>query len=138
MMRFVRFGLIGALGFLVDVAILYPVAWLGAGWMLGRLCSWLGAASFTWIANRRFTFAMATPPSVREWASFLLANSFGGMVNYGTYVALIEGVSGVAAHPFLGVAAGSVAGLAVNFGLSARMVFVARNNHCAAPRKTDR
>jgi putative flippase GtrA len=126
MTRFVRFAATGALGFLVDVAILYPVAWLGAGWVLGRLCSWLGAASFTWIANRRFTFAMATPPTVREWLGFLAANSVGGAVNYATYVAAIVALPVVAAHPVMGVALGSIAGLVVNFTLSARIVFADR------------
>ena len=37
MTRLVRFALVGCLGFVVDVAILYPVAWLGAGWVLGLL-----------------------------------------------------------------------------------------------------
>jgi putative flippase GtrA len=125
MTRFLRFALVGALGFGVDVAILYPVAWLGAGWLLGRLCSWLGAASFTWIANRRFTFAMATAPSVREWAAFLAANSLGGAVNWAAYAGAITAVPWVAAHPFVGVAIGSLAGLAVNFALSSRVVFAA-------------
>lgn len=123
MRRFVRFGLVGALGFVVDVAILYPVARLGAGWVIGRLCSWLGAATFTWAVNRRFTFAVARAPSVREWAAFLAANSTGGLVNYGVYVALIETLPHIAAHPFLAVGAGSVAGLVVNFAMSARFVF---------------
>ena len=38
----------GALGFLVDVAVLYAALALGAGWILGRLLSFLAAASFTW------------------------------------------------------------------------------------------
>jgi len=126
MMRFARFGLVGGLGFLVDVAILYPVARLGAGWILGRMCSWLGAATFTWAANRRFTFAVGQRPSVREWLAYLLANSIGGLVNGGVYVALLFAWPLVAALPVLGVAAGSVAGLLVNFTLSAKVVFGGR------------
>jgi putative flippase GtrA len=123
MTRFFRFAIVGALGFGVDVAILYAVVRLGAGWVPGRLWSWLGAASVTWIANRRFTFAMATPPTVREWVTFLAANSLGGVVNYATYVVALIALPLVAAHPFLGVGAGSVAGLIVNFGLSSKIVF---------------
>lgn len=123
MMRLVRFALVGCLGFVVDVAILYPVAWLGAGWVIGRLCSWLGAATCTWAVNRRFTFAVALAPSWREWGAYLIANSAGGVVNYATYVALIEAVPAIAAHPYLAVGAGSVAGLLVNFTMSRRFVF---------------
>ena len=126
-MRFARFALVGALGFVVDVGILYSLAALGTGWIAGRLGSWLGAASFTWAVNRRFTFAVAVPPSVREWLAFLAANARGGVVNLGAYYAVITRVAAGAAHPVLGVAAGSIAGLLVNFTLSARVVFQGRS-----------
>jgi putative flippase GtrA len=47
----------------------------------------------------------------------------GGLVNYTTYAILVTWVSAASAHPVLGVAAGSIAGLAVNFALSQRVVF---------------
>jgi putative flippase GtrA len=47
----------------------------------------------------------------------------GGLVNYATYAILVTWVPMAAAHPVLGVAAGSIAGLTVNFLLSRRVVF---------------
>lgn len=122
-MRLVRFGVVGALGFVVDVAVLYGLARLGVGWLIGRAASWLAAATFTWAVNRSFTFAVAVPPTIREWATFLAANSLGGLVNYAIYAGLLVGVPGVAEHPVVGVAIGSVAGMLVNFAMSSRFVF---------------
>lgn len=123
MTPFLRFALVGAAGFVVDAATLYTVAALGTGWLGGRVLSYLAAATFTWGANRRFTFAVARPPSLGEWARFLVANAGGGLVNLGTYSGLLLGVPVVTHAPVLGVAAGSLAGLVINYMLSRRFVF---------------
>jgi putative flippase GtrA len=54
---------------------------------------------------------------------FLLVNLLGFVCNYGTYAALVAGVPLVAAQPVIGVAAGSLAGMAANFLMSRRFVF---------------
>jgi putative flippase GtrA len=117
----VRFTQVGILGFLVDSTVLYALAWIGLGWFVGRVGSYLAAASFTWIANRRYTFESPRSPSVAEWGQFIAANSIGGIVNYIVYAVLFATVNVVAHHPVLGVASGSIAGLLINFFLSARL-----------------
>lgn len=121
--RFVRFALVGAAGFLVDVAALYGAFAMGLGLYSGRVVSYLSAATFTWAVNRRFTFAARTPPSFTEWLRFVLANTSGGMVNYLTYAALVTWGSGPLSHPAPAVACGSIAGLVVNYIASSRLVF---------------
>ena len=121
--RFLRFALVGAAGFFVDVAALYASFALGAGVYTGRVISYLCAATFTWGVNRRFTFASKARPSFGEWLRFLLANASGGLVNYGTYAALVSWGSGLLGHPALAVACGSIAGLVVNYLASSRFVF---------------
>lgn len=123
MLQFLRFMLVGGIGFLVDASVLYGLAWLGVGWIVGRIGSYFAAATVTWFLNRSFTFSSSQSASVAEWARFLTANSVGGLVNYGAYVALISQWPLVASHPVLGVGAGSVAGLVVNFTLSRHIVF---------------
>jgi len=121
--RFVRFALVGAAGFLVDVAALYGAFAIGLGLYSGRVVSYLSAATFTWAANRRFTFAAKSPPTITEWLRFVFANTSGGLVNYLTYAALVTWGSGLLSHPALAVACGSIAGLVVNYIASARLVF---------------
>lgn len=123
--QFGSFGIIGVGGFLVDSAALYAAMHsLGLGLYSGRLFSWLVAATFTWYFNRRFTFASDPGTSAHvQWFRFLSANALGGALNYATYAALVATVDLVREWPLLGVAAGSIAGLSVNFFLSRRYVF---------------
>jgi putative flippase GtrA len=122
--QFLRFAAVGVAGFVVDAAALYAALALGAGLYSGRIVSYLAAATATWALNRHYTFREGrTDRPALEWIRFLAANSVGGAVNYGTYAAMVTLLPFVAAHPWLGVAAGSFAGLVVNFTLSRRLVF---------------
>ena len=122
--EFLRFGVVGTIGFVVDTAVLYGALALGAGLYLGRAISYAAAATTTWALNRAWTFrGRGGGPAHRQWALFVLVNLGGFVLNYGTYAALVTFVPLVAAHPILGVAAGSIAGMFANFILSRQLVF---------------
>jgi putative flippase GtrA len=122
--EFLTFAAIGAAAFGVDALLLYGLIEVGAGFYLGRLGSWTGAASFTWFFNRRLTFrGAAAEAPLRQWLKFLSANALGGAVNYGVYALAIAGSAVARDFPVLAVAAGSAAGLVLNFRLSRRFVF---------------
>lgn len=122
--QFLRFGVVGTLGFLVDAGVLTLMLALGAGPHGGRIVSYLAAASATYALNRAWTFReSARVPVARQWGRFVLLNLVGFAANFGTYAALLATVPLVAAHPVLGVAAGSLAGMFLNFALSRRYVF---------------
>ncbi|GGC44930.1 hypothetical protein GCM10011504_24160 [Siccirubricoccus deserti] len=122
--EFCRFGAVGVVGFMVDAAVLTAGLALGLGPWLGRILSYVTAASTTFALNRAWTYRAAPRDAVaRRWAMFLVVNLVGFLCNYGTYAALMTTVPLVAANPVLGVAAGSLAGLAGNFLLSRRYVF---------------
>ncbi|MEI6556814.1 MAG: GtrA family protein [Rhodospirillaceae bacterium] len=125
LVQFGKFGLVGIAGLGVDVAVL-ALMMTGAGFgpYSGRGVSFLVSATATWALNRSFTFRGNHEGGVlRQWAKFIAANSLGGAINYLTYAALIAGTATVAAHPFLGVAAGSIAGMFFNFAASKKLVF---------------
>jgi putative flippase GtrA len=123
--EFLRFGVVGTAGFIVDAAVLYGALAFGAGLYAGRVASYIAAATTTWALNRIWTFRSDDQQGAlgRQWALFLLVNLVGFTVNYGTYALLVGQVPVVAAHPILGVAAGSLAGMGGNFVLSRRYVF---------------
>ena len=122
--EFLRFGVVGTIGFLVDSGVLYGMIWLGAGLYLGRAISYVAAATATWALNRVWTFrGRGGGPVHRQWALFVAVNLVGFALNYGTYAVLVATVPVVATHPVLGVAAGSIAGMFTNFALSRRVVF---------------
>lgn len=122
--RFLRFAAVGGAGFLVDAGTLYVAIAAGAGPYLGRVLSYLAAATATWAMNRRFTFGThRTPHPWKEWVRFLAANAVGGALNWSVYAALVASSTLVHANPVIGVAVGSIAGLIVNYALSHRLVF---------------
>ena len=123
--QFLSFAVVGIVGFVVDASVLYlALHTLTAGLYGGRVLSYFAAATTTWALNRRYTFrAQKTQNRISEWGRFLAANAVGGVVNYTTYAILVTWAATAAAHPVLGVAAGSIAGLAVNFLLSRHIVF---------------
>ena len=119
--EFIRFLVAGAIGFLVDTGILYIALELGSGYFFGRALSFLAAVWMTWQINRRFTFPTGRQRSTwHEWWQYLLAMSVGGAVNYAAYGTCIVSLPQSAALPVIAVAAGSIAGMAINF-LSAKL-----------------
>ena len=131
-LQIVRFGAIGTIAFFVDTVALYAMLAIGSGFYVGRAISYLVAVTFTWYGNRHITFAASrahgTAAAAREWLTFVAANSVGGIVNYTTYALLVANVGLVRGYPVLGVAAGSLAGMTVNYTLSKFVVFRARRD----------
>jgi putative flippase GtrA len=124
--QFIRFGIVGCIGYGVDVCVLYFVLYgLDFGHYGGRVISYLAAATTTWYLNRHFTFKHSRSENrSREWARFVALNTIGGTINYIVYSAYIGLYSTSMSAPAIGVAAGSLAGLIVNFLVSKRFAFI--------------
>ncbi len=123
--RFIKFGVVGCGGFIVDSSfILAATMILGLGPYGGRFFSFLIAATFTWYANRRFTYPDRRSSSLfREWIRFLTANTAGAALNFLTYMFGVYLFGSTSTILVLAVAAGSIAGMLLNFALSHRFVF---------------
>ena len=126
--QFVSFAFVGVIGFVVDAITLYlAMTFLDAGLYWGRVISYLVAATSTWALNRRYTFSKQRSANLAgEWGRFLAANMLGGLVNYTTYAWLVTSYALASDFPTIGVAAGSLAGLVVNFVSSRSFVFTGR------------
>jgi putative flippase GtrA len=123
--QFLRFSLVGSAGYLVDVSVLYFVHRLGLDLYSARLVSFVTAATATWLGNRFFTFSSdrrSRAGIAGEWASYLAAMVLGGLVNYGIYALLITYSPLFYAQPWLAVAAGTGAGLLINFTTARRIL----------------
>ncbi|MDR5780160.1 GtrA family protein [Caballeronia sp. LZ065] len=122
--QFLRFGVVGVIGFLVDSGVLYVMLWLSMGFMSGRIVSFLCAATTTWYINRRITFSPGTHRSVlREWVSYLVAMSGGGLVNLVCYRVVMSAFHYSHLLPLIAVGVGSIAGLLVNYTVAKFWVF---------------
>ena len=123
LMEFLKFGVVGTTGFVVDVSTVYATRAILGLYGAGILAYLFGATS-NWALNRAWTFrGKGGQAAHRQWAMFLLASLAGFVLNRGTYALLITYVALCAAEPIWAVAAGSIAGLGVNFFLSRRLVF---------------
>lgn len=127
--QLLRFAVIGVVGLLVDVAVLYGALALGCGPHLGRALSFLAAVLVTWRLNRRYTFAPGThsrptPASLwTEWWRYLGAMTGGALLNLATYTLVLALLAPAPWLPALGVGLGSLAGMALNFVTAKFIVF---------------
>jgi putative flippase GtrA len=119
------FAFVGGLGFIIDAVVLYGAMALGTGFYSGRLLSFVAAASVTWILNRSITFThlASRGHTFSEWLKYMIAMCVGGAVNYGTAAWTYHEIQLVMQFPVLAVAAGSIAGLSINYIL-AKLVIV--------------
>jgi putative flippase GtrA len=110
------FAVIGVIGFGVDTAALYGAIAAGCGLYAGRVISFLCAVTATWALNRRYTFTDAAKTHwLNQWVRYTSSQTTGAVVNLGTYGILIHSYASVSGHPVLGVGAGSLCGLLVNY-----------------------
>jgi len=122
--QFVRFAVAGVAGLAADVVVLYAMLALGLGMFGGRTISFLSAVWVTFMLNRRFTFGRRSDQSVwGEWWRYLGAMIAGGAVNYAAYSAVVVLFPKLPFLPLLAVAAGSLAGMSVNFVSAKFLVF---------------
>ena len=125
---FIRFGVIGGLGYLVNAAVLaFNTYVLHLDFAPAIGLAIFVSMCFTWIGNRYFTFrarrARGLSPMLQEWLKFMGANILGAVVNYCTALALVHFAAGIFANKFVAQACGVLAGLVFNFTLSSKMVF---------------
>jgi putative flippase GtrA len=124
--RFIRFAVVGATGFLVDAALLSVLIGHGFGIYAARLASFPAAVTWTWLLNRLWGFRDdRTHRPTREWARYFAVQSFGALVNFLVYSALLASIFDERAEMALyALAIGSAVGMIVNYVGAAALVFV--------------
>jgi putative flippase GtrA len=121
--QFARFGVVGVSGLIIDTTTVYglrhALGLYGAG-----LVAYATSATWNWVLNRLWTFrGRGSGPAHRQWGMFMITNLAGFVLNRGTYAILVTFVAAAARQPVIATAAGSMAGMFVNFNLSRRLVF---------------
>ena len=118
----VPFAFVGAIGFAVDAVALVALMATGLPPLIARPPAFLVAVTVTFLLNRAFTFSDRRTGSVRtEAAGYVLVQVLGALVNYGVFAAALALVPVM--HPLLALAAGSVVGMAFNFGTLRLLVY---------------
>jgi putative flippase GtrA len=117
MFRFMRFGLVGALGFVVDAGVMQLlVTFAGAGAIEARAVSIPTAVLATWALNRSFTFGKAADrAALPSLARYVAVSAAGATVNFIVYSALVLASSTLAARPMIPLAIASIVALVFNY-----------------------
>lgn len=125
MRQFMKFGLVGLGGFVVDTAFLYiGIHALDLGRVAAGFFAFPFAVTFTWIGNRLFTFGhMEHEPMAKQWAKFASVCAVGIIFNRGTYTAMVSTLPFVYDYPVIGLLGGTAAGMFFNFFASKKLVF---------------
>ena len=128
MNQFIRFGIVGAGGFIVDSAVLFIAHKLiGLDPYTARAISIFTAMNFTWFGNRVLTFrshaAAAGRAMLNEWMRFIGSNALGALANYSVYAALVRFAPWPFCDLYVALVAGVATGLVFNFLMSKHFVF---------------
>lgn len=125
--EFIKFGLVGIAGFVVDAGFLYILK-SPLDPYLARLFSFFCAVCATWILNRTFTFNIAARPKsiLKEFISYVMSMLVGGGVNLAVYSLVVVMLGKSAGYLLIALALGSIAGMVFNFAISKLLIFKAR------------
>jgi putative flippase GtrA len=123
--RFLRYSVVGGVGFAVDAGILaFLVHVLAVGPFVARAPSFIAAVTVTWALNRRYVFeGLGRYSAGAEYRRYFAVQVLGGLTNLGVYAVAIARLPWCAAFPVSALALGSIVGLAVNYTLSRIQVF---------------
>ncbi|MFP1981136.1 GtrA family protein [Lonsdalea quercina] len=120
------FGIVGALGFLIDSGVLYLLK-SSIGLYASRVISFICAVIFTWLLNRSFTFKEKKRERklFAEFINYSALMLIGGCFNIGVYYLMIHQSSFIQEIPIIGIAIGSIVGMFVNF-VTSRIMFYSK------------
>jgi putative flippase GtrA len=127
--QFAIFCVVGTCGFVIDASILMLLVQV-CHWSApsARILSFIVAMTFTWALNRMVTFQTKHPASAWEWTRYAALMCVGAVINYSVFVGFYTFAVDLRPHPWIAVAAGSVAAMLVNY-LSMRALFTSPPAH---------
>lgn len=122
--EFVHFGVVGASGFLVDLAFYYFFQFLGASHTTARGFSFWPAVSWNWALNRKTTFGeRERRPKAKQWFEFVGSSLIGFTFNWGIYVTLTNSFSFFDQYRLLALIIGVASASLFNFAASTLFVY---------------
>ena len=125
--RLFAFGIVGAVGFLVDGGLLTLLSQTyGVNVYASRLFSFLVATIVTWLLNRSMVFngAIAYTGNKRhEYGRYFLVQIGGAVVNLGIFSMLITVFPALHSIPIVPLAVGAIFGLIFNYSGARYWVF---------------
>lgn len=123
--EFLRFCLVGGVGFVVDAGLLEFLVSLGLSAWAARILSIALALQVTYLMHGAFTFRDHGGYSRARWLAFLSCNALGAAINYLLFLAVL--MLAPFGEPFLDRQSALITGTAValfcNYWMNRRFVF---------------
>ena len=88
-MAFLRFLIVGAIGFVVDAGLVFLLTGAGFSAFLARVPALAAAILTTWLLNRTVTFRVAAPRSRAELTRYAMVALSSAALNYALYAGLV-------------------------------------------------
>lgn len=125
MIRFVRFCVVGAVGFIVDGGILALLTHeLGIGPIRSRVVSFSVAVIITWAMNRRWAFRDRVQANMpRELFNYVAMQVLGLIINFSAYTGLVLYATAPFNYPLIALCIASAIALSFNFAALLKFVF---------------
>lgn len=121
--KFIKFCIVGTIGFLTEALIIHLVKVLYPDFLLYvRFISFPAALAVTWLLNRVFVFESGNS-KIKEVSKYALVQTFGAVLNIMVYTLLLLLSDFFVGYPVLALAAGSAVALFSNYYLSKYWVF---------------
>lgn len=122
MVRLLRFGMVGGIGFVVDATVLAIVHHgLGVNPFSARVFSIVLAAFTTWRLNRSVTFEPSDHGQVREGFRYYSVVVLSAGINYGIYSATLLAINGF--PPVLAAVAATLCAMTISYVGYSKFVF---------------
>lgn len=115
--QILRFGAVGAVGFVIDGGLLWFFLSFDISAYLARALSFPAAVVVTWMLNRNWTFAATNHASRKgQFRRYLGVQIAGNLTNYAIYSLIISLFGSESSTVFVAFAVGSFLGSCLNFG----------------------
>jgi putative flippase GtrA len=122
MSRFLRFAIVGGIGFAVDASLLALLLWITPlGPYFGRLISVACGLTVTWLCNRTLTFGPSGRSKLHEGARYGGVGIASSILNYVVYSGVLLAVPST--PPVAAVVVGSAAAMVFSYLGYSRLVF---------------
>jgi putative flippase GtrA len=122
--QFGRFLLVGAVGFAIDGGLLDLLVCKGLDPYVARAISFPPAVTVTWYLNRIWAFGVRDSGARRQYLRYIAVQIVGAVSNYAVYGVVLLGIPHTPTGVLGAFAAGSAAGLVVNFVGARTLVFI--------------
>lgn len=126
--QWLRFGIVGAIGFVIDTGLLslcFNVFGLGA--LLGRVPGFVLSVLATWYLNSCFTFKQAQMLKLKNFMHYFLSNIVGMSINWSIYTLCLYSHPIFLVYPFLAVIPASGTAMFFNYNMAKFVLFVKRD-----------